>query len=192
MEAVIESRILFVTDHIHFPQGGGGLERNTHDLCLDLKARGHAVAVAASLSPDGSALALRSRLRKFAPPLPSYPRDGACGYPTYRGWRLNDLPDVLDAFRPDVVVAQSTAPDVIFAALRTRSVPQVLYVHEVDADRFLLPAAAPIADWADWLSRLWDDPVLYGRMSVAAQACAGRSEIQTASIVSSFLQAVGG
>ena len=27
-------RVLFASPWVHFPQGGGGAERNTHELCL--------------------------------------------------------------------------------------------------------------------------------------------------------------
>jgi hypothetical protein len=128
----ITPRIMFVTDHIHFPQGGGGGERNTHDLCLELTLQKHAVAVAVGLTADGSMLAWSSRIRRMLPPRTAYVRDGACGYPTFRGWGLDGLPQAVDRFRPDVVVVQSTRPNGIFDALASRATRKVLYVHEVE------------------------------------------------------------
>ena len=135
-------RVLFATDHIHFPQGGGGGERNTHDLCLALQARGVEPAVASSFTADGSRLSWSSRIRRRLPPRAEYVGDRLCGYPTFRGWDVAGLADVARRFRPAVVVVQSTRPAPLIEALRAADVPLLVYIHEVED---LAPLAGPAA-----------------------------------------------
>lgn len=122
-------RILFATDHIHHPQGGGGAERNTHELCLALQALGHAPAVMASLSPNNTWLSWGNRLRKKIVPRHQFPCDRICGYPSYRGWAENGASEVAARFRPDVVVVQSIRPHALLRQFR--DFPRTAYFHEV-------------------------------------------------------------
>lgn len=124
-------RVLFATDHIHFPQGGGGGERNTHELCLALLRHNVVPAVMANLSADQSWLSWRNRLKRKLPPRPLFPRDDGCGYATYRGWDLAGASEVLSAFRPDVVVVQSTKPEPLLAIFARHKLPLAAYFHEV-------------------------------------------------------------
>ena len=142
-------RVLFVTDHIHFPQGGGGGERNTHDLCLALQARGIVPAVASSFCMDGSHLSWSSRIRRTLPPRTEYPRDYACGYPTFRGWQPDGLATVVRRFRPSVAVVQSTRPAPLLRALSSSGVPTVVYIHEVED---LAPLTEPAAQGIPFLA----------------------------------------
>ena len=103
------ARILFVTDYLHVPQGGGGGERNTHELCLALRARGISVAVACSLRPDRSWLSWTSRIRRQIPHRREYARDTTCGYPVFRGWDHSRIGEVVHRFRPDAVTAVNRA-----------------------------------------------------------------------------------
>ena len=114
-------RILFATDHIHFPQGGGGAERNTHELSMALRDRGFETAVLSSFSPNMSWLSVTNRLRRALPPRREFPRDSLCGYHVYRGWDMNRIGEVVSRFKPDVVVVQSTQPDPILHALESLS-----------------------------------------------------------------------
>jgi glycosyltransferase involved in cell wall biosynthesis len=125
-------RILFATDHIHFPQGGGGGERNTHELTMALRERGFEAAVLSSFSPDMSWLSVTNRLRRALPPRREFPRDSLCGYHVYRGWNMNRYGEVVRRFRPDVIVVQSTWPDPMLHALEPCGIPLVVYLHEVD------------------------------------------------------------
>ncbi len=127
----IPLRVLFATDHIHFPQGGGGGEQNTHELCLALLRHNVVPAVMSSLSADRSWLSWRNRLRRKLPPRQLFPRDDGCGYATYRGWDLSGAPEVLSAFRPDVVVVQSTKPESLLNIFAGRGIPLAAYFHEV-------------------------------------------------------------
>jgi len=46
-------RVLFASDYAHIPENTGGLEINTHELCLALRNGGHQPAVLASLVGRG-------------------------------------------------------------------------------------------------------------------------------------------
>lgn len=154
------SRILFVTDYLHVPQGGGGAERNTHELCLALAAQGRSVAVACSLRVDGSRLSWTSRIRRQLPPRREYARDTTCGYPVFRGWDHSHLGEVIRRFRPDAVVLQSTDPQPLVQVLAPCDVPMAAYFHEVervDHLRFLQGSGMPmIANSAFTAGRLLD------------------------------------
>ena len=139
-------RILFVTDHIHFPQGGGGAERNTHELSVALRDRGFHPAVISSLTPDNSWLSWTNRLRRALPPRQEFPRDSMCGYPVYRGWNMNRSGEVVDRFKPDVIVVQSTHPDPFLRALKPHGIPMAVYLHEVsDIDHLASLAGANVS-----------------------------------------------
>lgn len=125
-------RVLFVTDYLHVPQGGGGAERNTHELCLALSAQGDHPAVSCFLRVDGSWLSWSSRLRRLIPPRREYALDRGCGYPVFRGWDHSRIGEVVRRFRPDVAVVQSTHPETLIRALTPCGVPLVAYFHEVE------------------------------------------------------------
>ncbi len=125
-------RVLFVTDHIHIPQGTGGGERNTHDLCLALLKQGDDVAVLCSLRPDHSLFSWTSRLRRKIPSHREFSCDRVCGYPVYRGWHPALMTEVVKEFRPEIVVVQSTHPDPFIEEVRRLGLPQVIYLHEVE------------------------------------------------------------
>jgi glycosyltransferase involved in cell wall biosynthesis len=153
-------RILFATDHIHFPQGGGGAERNTHELTMALRERGFEAAVLSSLSPNLSWLSVTNRLRRALPPRRKFPRDSLCGYHVYRGWDINSIGEVVSRFKPDVIVVQSTRPDPMLHVLEPYGVPLVVYLHEVDAIDHLHTLAGKnltvLANSDFTARRLWD------------------------------------
>lgn len=124
-------RILFATNHIHLPQGGGGAERNTHELSLVLQEAGHAPAVLSSFVPDGSWLSWSVRLRRALPPACEFPRDRICGYPVFRGWNMDLAGEMVDRFRPDAVLVQSSDPVALLRVFDSYGVTLVHYVHEV-------------------------------------------------------------
>ena len=47
-------RVLFASDYAHIPENTGGLEINTHELCVALRAAGHHVGVLANLVGRGA------------------------------------------------------------------------------------------------------------------------------------------
>jgi glycosyltransferase involved in cell wall biosynthesis len=125
-------RILLASKHPHFPQAGGGLERNTHELCLRLVRQGVQPAVMCNLRADGSAVALANRLRRKLTPRIRFPVDRRLGYPVYRGWAEEDgAQEVLRRFRPDVVIAQSAEPAALLQSFGPGS-PRMAYFHEVE------------------------------------------------------------
>jgi glycosyltransferase involved in cell wall biosynthesis len=125
-------RILFATQHIHFPQGGGGAERNTHELSLALREQGETPAVLCRLRPDGSWMSWSNRLRRSLPPRQEFPRDTMCGYPVYRGWTMERAGEAVRRFRPDVIVVQATEPDLLLRTFAPFGIPIVPYFHEVE------------------------------------------------------------
>jgi glycosyltransferase involved in cell wall biosynthesis len=142
-------RILFATDFLHVPQGGGGAERNTHALCLALRGLGDDVAVSCDLRVDGSWFGTLARIRRKFPRPRAFARDHVNAYPSYRGW--NHAAVMLAAsrdFRPDAIIVQSTHPRPLVAAMPEHpALPILLYFHEVeeiDHLAFLREAAFPI------------------------------------------------
>jgi glycosyltransferase involved in cell wall biosynthesis len=129
---LVEMRILFATNHIHFPQGGGGGERNTHELCLALRDQGAFPAVVSNLRGDWSLLSVWNRVRRKMPPFLEYPCDTVSGYPVFRGWKFREVGSAIKRFRPDVIVVQSTHPEPLLNILRQFSIPLVVYFHEVE------------------------------------------------------------
>jgi glycosyltransferase involved in cell wall biosynthesis len=125
------ARILFVSEHIHFPQGGGGAERNTHELCLALLRHGIAGGVMCALSADRSWLSYRNRLIRKLRPGVGFPRDDVAGYPVFRGWNEDGVVEVVRRFRPDAAIVQGTHPERQLTALRRAGVPAGVYIHEV-------------------------------------------------------------
>lgn len=128
---VTTPRILFATDYLHVPQGNGGAERNTHELCLALRGMGVVVAVTSSLLNDGSWLSKSSRIKRKLTSQ-EFAIDHSCGYPVYRGWDQTKLAEVSRSFQPDVIVLQSTDPAPLLAALSTTRIPVCCYFHEVE------------------------------------------------------------
>lgn len=125
-------RVLFATDYIHFPQGGGGGERNTHEICLAMRRHGVVPAVMSGLYADRSRLTLVNRLKRGLLTRHQYPRDTGCGYPVFRGWAPSGAAEVAGRFRPDVVVVQSTHPASLLRAFTQLKLPTVAYQHEVE------------------------------------------------------------
>ena len=140
-------RVLFVTDHLHVPQGGGGGERNTHELCLALRSQGVHPAVSCCFRVDGSMLSWRNRVLRKLLPGREFARDGGLGYPVFRGWDLSRVGEVVRRFRPDVAIVQSTHPEPLIRALAPSGIPLLAYFHEVEEIehlRFLRNSGIPV------------------------------------------------
>jgi glycosyltransferase involved in cell wall biosynthesis len=126
-------KVLLAAKHLHFPQGGGGLERNTHELCLRLIQHGVQPAVMCNLQPDGSLLSLANRLSRKLRPSIRFPVDTGLGYPVFRGWGGDDgAREVARRFEPDVVVAQSGEPVPLLQSFEGLGIPRMAYFHEVE------------------------------------------------------------
>jgi glycosyltransferase involved in cell wall biosynthesis len=128
-------RVLFVHTRPYLPQLLGGVETTTFDLCRQLALMGHEAAVICELGKhDGVWLRNRiaSRLsgRRF-------PRGSYRGATVYRGYDPGrGLPEVVEDFRPDVLVVQGAEAAFAVAAecARTR-VPTSFYFHELVSAR---------------------------------------------------------
>lgn len=125
-------RILFAAKYIHFPQGGGGLERNTHELCLRLARRGFSPAVMCDLQHDGSLLEYKNRLWRAVRPKVRFPMDSGIGYPVFRGWGSEDgAREVVSRFKPDLVIVQSGEPLSLLRSFDGMGIPRMAYFHDV-------------------------------------------------------------
>ena len=126
-------RLLLAAKYLHYPQGGGGLERNTHELCLRLIQRGISPAVMCDLHHDGSLLEYKNRLARIVRPKIRFPGDRGLGYPVFRGWGSEDgAREVVSRFKPDIVIAQSAEPVSLLQSFAGLGIPRMAYFHEVE------------------------------------------------------------
>jgi glycosyltransferase involved in cell wall biosynthesis len=123
-------RILIVLDNPYIPQYSGGVEASTHELALELKARGHSVAVLCKLVNEGlTGLLVRARRRLSGK---TYAGDRMLGYPVYRAWDvLGAIDSLVTDFSPDVALIQNWSPVRIGEALMKRDVPVAVYLRNV-------------------------------------------------------------
>ena len=137
-------RILFASAHPYLPEIVGGSQVNTHELAKALIARGHDVAVLAGLAGMGwTGLKSRVALKLGSGGTASGTWDGYRVYRAWSGWE--GAARAVDAFRPDVAIAQSGAILRMAVALRAGGVPTVIYNHNVEFDDH----GADMADVAD-------------------------------------------
>lgn len=124
-------RILIASAHPYIPQIAGGAQSSTHELVLELRARGHDARVFSGLTGDGW-FGLRHRtMLKLKPG--TVVSDDVCGYTTYRAWHpVNSTSEVVDAFNPDVVILQSGFPARLAKGFKARTVPLVFYLRNVE------------------------------------------------------------
>jgi glycosyltransferase involved in cell wall biosynthesis len=121
-------RILFTVGDSYLPQGHGGIQRNTHDLCRCLIERGHEVAVLARLLPGGRLFVANSLKRRLTGRLLA--ADRALGYPVFRGWELErGLERLLASLQPDRVVLQSERMFAFRRIAERLGTPTVIYQH---------------------------------------------------------------
>ena len=126
-------RIVFASAHPYLPQIAGGSQSNTHEMAMELIARGHEVAVLAGLTKDGW-IGTRGRILLNASGRKAV-RDMSQGYPVFRSWfAWEGVADIARAMKPDVIVAQSGAILSIAGASRAAGVPVVIYFHNVEFD----------------------------------------------------------
>lgn len=98
-------RILFTVGQRYLPQGTGGIEVNTDALAKALQRRSIEVAVITGIRPYGLRYLLNTLVRKTMQRAVVADRFG--GYRVYRGWdTVIGLSEVLEDFRPDVVITQ--------------------------------------------------------------------------------------
>lgn len=128
-------RVLFASTHAYPPQRAGGIESNTHEICLALRDAGDEVAVLARLVPQGWT-GLSNRVRRKLPFGPAFPVDRRMGYRVYRGWDpVEGATRVARRLRPGVAVVQGTGAARLARAFLAADVPTILYQHDVLFDR---------------------------------------------------------
>lgn len=126
-------KIVFASAHPYLPQIAGGSQSNTHEMAMELVARGHQVAVLAGLTGDGWIGGRNRALMKLSGRKAI--RDTGQGYPVYRSWfAWEGAADVARAERPDIAVVQSGSILRVAKAFRNAGVPVSLYLHNVEFD----------------------------------------------------------
>ena len=126
MESV---KILFATDNFFLPQDGGGLGRNTHELCISLLRRSLSVAVLASLEPH-NLIWLGNRVRSKLRRSERFPVDQIMGYPAFRGWSpTSGVGEVVRRYRPDIAIIQASRPMKFAEHFIAEHVPCIIYLH---------------------------------------------------------------
>lgn len=134
-------RLLFVSDHAYLPQRVGGTKSSTHELCLSLRERGHAVGVLCHPGPRRDALWLYHRIarRAFGEARPI--ADHILGYPV---WRRHDLaaPGLLRVaarFGAQAVAVQAERPSPLLTAALGTGLPVAVYLRDVELRKFADP-----------------------------------------------------
>lgn len=136
-------RLLFVTDHVHLPQRVGGTKSSTHDLCLTLGERGHAVAVLCRLEGTGGLALFHRAARRFAGP--SRPvADRVLGYPAYRCFTVDEgaVAAAAARFGAELVVVQAERPTPLVAAALATGRPVMVYLRDVELHKLDAPLSA--------------------------------------------------
>ncbi|MGE5384750.1 MAG: glycosyltransferase [Betaproteobacteria bacterium] len=129
-------KILFATSHAYLPQRTGGALISTHELCRDLTARGHSVAVLAATERGGMAWLANRFKAKLANHRCTV--DTVNGYPTLRGW-MNDATcqEAAARMRPDVVVVvgASPGPYTLAACFERLGLPVIYQMRDCDFEQ---------------------------------------------------------
>lgn len=124
-------KILFATNFFYLPQRTGGSESSTHDLCHELLARGHEVAVVSAIKKFNFLWfkgRIKSKIKKT-----KFSIDSVMKYPVFRGYGIKEnIGEVIMRFDPDIVVVQAGQPFEIVNAVSKLEVPVVLYVRDID------------------------------------------------------------
>jgi hypothetical protein len=127
-------RILFLTSRPYLPQKIGGVESNTHETILALKARGHFCPVLSGLALGNSLLTIEKRI-KFKVLNRKLPVDRNMGYPVARVWNvLSALEEAKKQFSPDIAIllpSDGKAAALSFSLARL-GIKSVLHLHDVE------------------------------------------------------------
>jgi glycosyltransferase involved in cell wall biosynthesis len=127
-------RLLFVTAHPYLPQLRGGMQSSADELCIQLKHRGHRVAVLAGLTPEGPT-GWRSRVKMQINKRRSgckVARDTVSEYPVWRTWFAWDAMDyVADKERPDLIVIMAGEPVRMGLAAKRTRIPILIQLQDV-------------------------------------------------------------
>ena len=125
-------RVLFATaNHTHLPQGGGGSEISTHDLCLALGNMGVETGVLCRIASRG-VVGFRNCLTRRLLSRTKFPVDHVMGYPAFRGWDPETgVAEVVSRFRPSAAVIHPGRQVPLSNAFLAAGVPIILYLRDV-------------------------------------------------------------
>lgn len=123
-------KLLFVNDTPYLPQGHGGLEWNTHELCVALIRQGVEVAVAAPIGSTGL-VGFTNRVKRRMGIWGQWPKDTSLGYPVFRGWNPQDgIVEIAKVWNADKIVIQGSSPQYGLAS-QAAGIPTYYYFHHV-------------------------------------------------------------
>ncbi|CDH43069.1 glycosyltransferase [Candidatus Contendibacter odensensis] len=125
-------RILMATGLTYLPQRVGGAQSSMHDFAEALIARGHEVAILASLDISDR-LGQLNRLKRNLFRWNRYPCDRWAGYKVYRGWNpASGVREIVRRFQPDIIFIHVEDTLRFAAASRAINLPAVVYLHDVE------------------------------------------------------------
>jgi glycosyltransferase involved in cell wall biosynthesis len=99
-------RVLFATSYPYLPQAFSGATVSTNALAVSLRERGFQVEVLAGLR-DGDWPWFRNRVVSKLRGKNVHTMNKFYGYPVFRGWGSDGIPDVVENFKPDIVLLQT-------------------------------------------------------------------------------------
>lgn len=124
-------KILFATNFFYLPQRTGGSESSTNDLCNELLNKGHDVAVVCGIKKYNFIWLKNRIITKII--RATFTADNYMNYPVYRGYGVkNNINEVVESFKPDVVVVQAGQPFELVNAVSRLKIPVILYVRDVE------------------------------------------------------------
>lgn len=125
-------RILFATTNKYIPELHGGLEVNTHELCIALRERSIEIGVLCGLAGVGLT-GLRARLHRKMLHNPR-PMDKRLGYPVWRCYNpIQHVCKVASFFKPDILIVQEGAHfELLVTACLQLNLPVICYLHTQD------------------------------------------------------------
>jgi len=135
-------RILFINDRPYLPQVTGGLQWNTHELCMALGRRDIKSAVLCEVTPVGN-VGLTNRIKRRLKVFGDTPSDNIMGYTCFRGWDpIKAVVNIAKKWRPDVVIVQGSHPEYGLLTLNM-NIPSFYYFHFEDY------TLSSIANWRE-------------------------------------------
>jgi len=127
-------RALFTTTSPYLPQAHGGMESSANELCIDLKHRGHQVAVLAGLKTGmvGHKSRIKMQINKRLSGC-EVSRDSVSGYPVWRAWSAWDALDyVAQKERPELIVVMVGHPVRMALAAKRTQIPILVMLQNVE------------------------------------------------------------
>lgn len=99
-------RVLFATSYPYLPQAFSGATVSTNAIAVSLGERGFQVGVVAGLR-EGDWPWFKNRVVSKLRGKNVHTKSKFCGYPVFRGWGHHGIPEVVENFKPDIVLLQT-------------------------------------------------------------------------------------